>query len=80
MSTYVSGGFSYFITFTDDFSRFGYLYLMKYKSKAFEKFKEFKYEVKKFTGKSIKTLWSDKGREYLSTKFINFLKINGIVS
>ena len=25
-------GFSYFVTFKDDFSRYGYVYLMKYKS------------------------------------------------
>ena len=41
-----SGSF-YFITFTDDFSRFGWVYLMRYKSEAFEKFKEFKNEVEK---------------------------------
>ena len=34
------GGYSYFIIFTNDFSRYGYVYLMKYKSKALEKFKE----------------------------------------
>ena len=43
------------------------VYLMKYKSEAFEKFKEFKYEVEKFTGKNIKTLQLDRGGEYLST-------------
>ncbi|KAM2886781.1 hypothetical protein COP2_013824 [Malus domestica] len=30
MSTTSRGGFSYYITFTDDHSRFGYVYLMKY--------------------------------------------------
>ena len=35
------GGYSYFITFTDDKSRFRYVYLMKYKFEAFEKFKEY---------------------------------------
>ncbi|KAI5428527.1 hypothetical protein KIW84_033492 [Lathyrus oleraceus] len=39
------GGFQYFITFTDDFSRYDYVYLMKHKSESFEKFKEFKNEV-----------------------------------
>ncbi|KAL0394367.1 UNVERIFIED_CONTAM: hypothetical protein Slati_4402900 [Sesamum latifolium] len=29
------GGFSYFITFIDDHSRYGYVYLMRYKSEAF---------------------------------------------
>ena len=41
-----SGNF-YFITFTDDLSRFGWLYLMRYKSEAFDKFIEFKNEVEK---------------------------------
>ena len=40
MSTTARGGFQYFITFTDDFSRYGYVYLMKHKSESFEKFKE----------------------------------------
>ena len=35
--TQARGGYSYFITFTDDFSRFGHVYLMKHKSEAFEK-------------------------------------------
>ena len=42
MSTHARGGFIYFIAFTYDFSWYGYLYLMKYKSEAFEKLEEFK--------------------------------------
>jgi hypothetical protein len=41
MSTTARGGFKYFITFTDDFSRYGYVYLMKHKFETFESFKEF---------------------------------------
>ena len=41
MSTQARGGYSYFITFTDDLSRFGFVYLMKHKSEAFDKFKEY---------------------------------------
>ena len=47
MTTQARGGYSYFITFTDNFSRYGYVYLMKYKFEAFEKFKEYKNEVEK---------------------------------
>ena len=36
---------SYFIIFTDNFSRYGFVYLMRHKSKSFETFKEFKSEV-----------------------------------
>ena len=47
MITQARGGYSYFITFTDDLSRFGYVYLMKHKSEAFDKFKEYRSMVKK---------------------------------
>jgi hypothetical protein len=45
ISTRTRGGYQYFITFTDDLSRYGYVYLMKHKSETFEKFKEFQSEV-----------------------------------
>ena len=31
----------YFLTFTNDLSRYGYIFLMKHKSETFEKFKAF---------------------------------------
>ena len=71
MRTMARGGFYYFITLTDDFSRYGYMYLLKHKSDSFEKFKEFKAEVEKQRGGSIKTLRSDRGGEYLSLGFKN---------
>ena len=36
MSTSARGGYNYIITFIDDLSRYGYIYLMKHKSKSFE--------------------------------------------
>ena len=47
LSLNARGGFQYFITFTDDFSRYGYVYLMKHKSESFEKFKfsRMKYKI-----------------------------------
>ncbi|KAK8557936.1 hypothetical protein V6N12_010159 [Hibiscus sabdariffa] len=74
------GGYQYFITFTDDFSRYEYIYLMRHKSEALEKFKEFKNEVQTQHGKSIKALRSDRGGEYLSQDFDELLKECGIVS
>ena len=35
----------YFISFIDDYSRHGYIYLLKHKFKAINKFKIFKKEV-----------------------------------
>ena len=69
MSTIAWGGYFYFVTFTDDLRRYGYIYLMKHKSETFEKFKEFQYEVENHHNKRIKFLRSDRGREYLSHEF-----------
>jgi hypothetical protein len=79
MSTTARGGYQYFITFTDDLSRYGYVYLMKHKSEIFEKFKEFQSEVEIQRGKKIKTLRSDRGCEYLSHEFSSHLRSCGIV-
>ena len=80
MSIQARGGFKYFITFTDDYSRFGYVYLMKRKSETFEKLKEFRVEVKNQLGKCIKAIRSDHGGEYLLGDFKDYLTENGIIS
>ena len=41
MSISSRGGYLYFITFIDDLSRYGYVFLMKYKLDSFEMFKQF---------------------------------------
>ncbi|KAJ9566883.1 hypothetical protein OSB04_002849, partial [Centaurea solstitialis] len=74
------GGYRYFITFTDDFSRYGYVYLMRRKSESFERFREFQNEVQNQLGRKIKFLRSDRGGEYLSDEFDNHLMECGIVS
>ncbi|KAK4411873.1 Retrovirus-related Pol polyprotein from transposon TNT 1-94 [Sesamum angolense] len=65
------GGYSYFITFTDDHSRYGYVYLMRYKSETSGRFTKYRLEVENQTGHQIKALWSDRGGEYLSVKLLN---------
>ena len=57
-------GNKYFITFIDDFSRFGYVYLINDKSLSLEKFKIFKTEVENQCGKTIKIVRSDRGGEF----------------
>ena len=49
-------GYSYFVTFTDDFSRYGYVFWVRHKSKTFDKFKEFKNEVENQLNEKIKGL------------------------
>ncbi|GKB43544.1 retrotransposon protein, putative, ty1-copia subclass [Tanacetum coccineum] len=71
---------SYFVTFTDDFSRYGYVYLLKHKHEVFETFKVFQKEVENQLGKTIKSLRSDRGGEYMSQEFLDHLKEHGIIA
>mgnify|MGYP005825217579 CR=1 FL=1 len=54
MSVDACGGYRYFLTFTDNLSRYGYIHLMKHKSETFEKFREFQSEVENSRNKKIK--------------------------
>jgi transposase InsO family protein len=80
MSVPARGGYRYFVTFTDDLSRYGCIYLMKHNSKTFEKFKEFQSGVENHRNKEIKFLRSDRGGEYLSYEFGTHVRECGIVS
>nr|GEX01011.1 hypothetical protein [Tanacetum cinerariifolium] len=70
----------YFITFTDDFSHYGYVYLLKHKHELFKTFKVFQKEVENQLGKTIKLLHSDRGGEYMSQEFLDHLKDHGIIA
>jgi hypothetical protein len=72
-------GYRYFVAFTDDLSRYGYIYLMKHKSETFKKFKEFQNEVENQLDRKIKHLHSDRSRKYLSFEFETHLKACGTV-
>ncbi|GJZ43613.1 retrotransposon protein, putative, ty1-copia subclass [Tanacetum coccineum] len=73
-------GASYFITFTNDFSRYGYVYLFLHKHEVFETFKVFQKEVENQLSKSIKSLRSDRGGEYTSQEFLDHLRDHGIIA
>ncbi|KAK4394179.1 hypothetical protein Sango_1888700 [Sesamum angolense] len=80
LNTPARGGFSYFITFIDDHSRYDYVYLMRYKFEGYGRFKEYRLEVENPIGHTIKALWSNRGGEYLNGEFIDYLKENVILS
>nr|GEY17655.1 hypothetical protein [Tanacetum cinerariifolium] len=71
---------SYFVTFTDDFGRYGYVYLLKHKHEVFETFKVFQKEVENQLGKTIKSLRSDRRGEYMSQEFLDHLNDLGIIA
>ena len=57
-------GQQYFITFIDDFSQYGYQYLMHEKSQSLDVFKNNKAEVENQLSKRTKGIRSDCGEEY----------------
>ncbi|KAG8486393.1 hypothetical protein CXB51_019730 [Gossypium anomalum] len=73
------GGNKYYATFIDDFSRKSWIYLLKTKSEAFDKFIEFKAMVEKQSGHFIKILRTDRGGEYTSKLFESFCKKHEII-
>ncbi|GJT22545.1 retrotransposon protein, putative, ty1-copia subclass [Tanacetum coccineum] len=73
-------GAYYFITFIDNFSRYGYVYLLKHKHEVFETFKVFQKEVENQLGKTIKSLCSNRGGEYTSQEFLDHLRDHGIIT
>jgi len=56
----------YYITFIGDVLRYGHVYLISHKSEALGYFQLHLAEAEKTSSKSVKTLRTDYGREYLS--------------
>ena len=57
-------GQQYFITFIDDYSHYGYLYLIHEKSQSLDVFKSYKAKIENQLGKKIKAIKSNHGGEY----------------
>ena len=62
------------MTFIDDYSRYTRVYLLSSKDEAKNIFIKFKTEVENQKNKKIKRLRSDRGGEYGSALFKNFVK------
>src|SRR6266498_569295 len=78
--------FDSFITFTDDFSRYGHIYPIRDHSESLDKFKVYKAEVENQHNIKIKVIRSDRGGEYygrhaqfgqISGPFAKYLEENG---
>ena len=72
------GGGEYFLTFTDDKSRYTWIYILKKKDQVFDCFLTWKALVEKQSKRKLKTLRTDNGGEYTSTKFEKYLREEGI--
>ena len=72
------GGSRYFLTITDDYSRFVHIYPLKTKDESFRFFKSFCNEMKTRYNQMPKSTRSDNGGEFTSKEFKNFCELNGI--
>jgi hypothetical protein len=77
METYFSGC-RYFIFFIDDYTRMTWVYFLKAKSEAFEKFVNFQHMVENETREKVASLRTDNGGEFTSTEFNDYCQNNGI--
>lgn len=68
----------YFVTFIDHQSRWCIVRMLKNKNEVFNAFKQFKAQIENQTGRKIKCLQSDNGKEYINREFEDFLKKEGI--
>lgn len=73
------GGSRYFLIFVDDCSRYTFVYFLREKSEVKDRFQEYKSLVEKQTGRVIKVLRSDNGREYVNGDMQKYLSSQGIV-
>jgi transposase InsO family protein len=73
-----STGDSYFVVFTDDYTRYSVVYLMRHKSDVFDCFKRFLPWIETQSGERIKHFRSDNGGEYVSHDFLHYLTSHGI--
>ena len=72
------GGAQYFLTFTDDKTRYTWVYILKTKDQVFDCFLKWKALVERQSKRKLKTLRTDNGGEYTSNKFETYLKDEGI--
>ncbi|KAE8915761.1 hypothetical protein PF005_g28154 [Phytophthora fragariae] len=78
MNVKTPGGSAYILVLVDDFSRMLWVYFLKKKSEALDKFIEFKAEAENLSGKRVQELRTDNGGEYTSKVFAKYLKDHGI--
>ncbi|MCO5611452.1 hypothetical protein L7F22_065705 [Adiantum nelumboides] len=78
MRTSSVGNSLYFVTFIDDFSRFCWVYPLKAKSDVFAVFQHYVSMVENETGCKVQILRIDRGGEYMSGAFKDFLGKKGI--
>lgn len=78
MQTQTAAGKRYAPTLIDDFSRYSEVFLLEEKSEALTIFKQYFEKTQNRFGTRIKAFRSDRGGEFTSKEFVDFLNANGI--
>ncbi|RWR76373.1 putative polyprotein [Cinnamomum micranthum f. kanehirae] len=71
-------GYSYYVSFIDDCTKYVWFYPLATKSQTFVTFLKFKAYVENMLSTTIKAFQSDGGGEFMSNRFQNFLTSHGI--
>lgn len=71
-------GEKYFLTFIDDYSKAAKVFTIKSKEEVYKCFVEYINEVENKTGKTIKKLRCDNGKEYLNNNIYQLVREKGI--
>lgn len=74
------GGYKYFVTFLDEYSRYARVFPLAHKNEAFDKFKQYYLELVNEFGSDFKLshFRSDNGTEFINGQFNTFCQENGI--
>jgi len=74
-----NNGEKYFLTFIDDYSKTARMYTIKSKTEVYECFIDFINMVENITGKKIKKLRCDNGKEYVNKDISRLAREKGII-
>ncbi|KAF2902233.1 hypothetical protein ILUMI_03950 [Ignelater luminosus] len=72
-------GEKYFLTFIDDYSKLTKVYCIQTKTEVFDCLVQYVNEIRNLTGKMIKELRCDNGKEYINSRVFQFAKEKGII-
>ena len=78
MNVKARDGAPYFITFIHDFTTFSHIYLISHKFEALICFTSYSTLVENQLNTKIKSLWTERGHEYLSDLFKTYCDNKGI--
>ncbi|KAF2892764.1 hypothetical protein ILUMI_13408 [Ignelater luminosus] len=72
-------GEKYFLTFIDDYSKLTKVYCIQTKTEVFDCLVQYVNKIQNLTGKMIKELRCDNGKEYINSRVFQFAKEKGII-